>query len=228
MDLSDSPMHRGLHTYDWNYIYAKYCDGFSFSGNASIHNCTHSDGYAIHLAVMALVPRATTTHIVVSGGFAVYVHCDTWVDAFPAADVSCISENGYLPHKYRSVVQHAATLHNSVLYPNTVMPYDMLRAMIHPDRMLIIQSLDDDTWDDPDQGIGPNTNLLLLLSARNIAAYIKVRLASDGGHRMLILHGYSNTISTTTPPTTTTSNLETAAAADRQHPLGPDTPIVLT
>ena len=109
---------------DWNYIFVRYCDGWSFAGNrdepqiAQVTNHTtkvvsnvtvHMRGRAILDAVIAdlLTERGmrTATDVVVggcsAGGMAVYLNCDHWAESIAAANakasVRCLADAGWFP-----------------------------------------------------------------------------------------------------------------------------------
>lgn len=104
---------------DWNFVFIRYCDGFSFSSNvrepavvplnATTNVTVHMRGLAVLKAVQAdLLTRggmSAATDVVVggcsAGGMAVFIHCDAWADAIhaaaPAAAVSCLADSGFFP-----------------------------------------------------------------------------------------------------------------------------------
>jgi hypothetical protein len=105
--------------WDWNFVFIRYCDGWSFASdrsepsfftNASGANITiHFRGMAVLEAVRGdlLVQRgmAAATDLVVggcsAGGLAVYLHCDEWQRAMAAANAAtrtvCLADSGWFP-----------------------------------------------------------------------------------------------------------------------------------
>eukprot|EP01087_Luapelamoeba_hula_P011291 TRINITY_DN3051_c0_g1_i1.p1 TRINITY_DN3051_c0_g1~~TRINITY_DN3051_c0_g1_i1.p1 ORF type:complete len:391 (+),score=62.63 TRINITY_DN3051_c0_g1_i1:29-1174(+) len=95
--------------YNWNMVYMKYCDGGSFSGNATapfkIGNTDvtlHFRGTAIRTAMRDhLLARGLSkaTDVVVSGcsagGLATFLHADWWRAAVPSAHVVGLPDSGF-------------------------------------------------------------------------------------------------------------------------------------
>ena len=109
---------------DWNYVFIRYCDGWSFAGNreapvvAQVTNASTKvvsnvtvwlRGRAILDAViddlLAVRGMKAATNVVVggcsAGGMAVYLNCDHWAAKIGAAnsrtDVVCLADAGWFP-----------------------------------------------------------------------------------------------------------------------------------
>jgi hypothetical protein len=101
--------------FNWNIAYAKYCDGASFSGNASEPadaNGTplHFRGARILAAIVANVTapvaaggkgmeRASSDAAILSGcsagGLATYLHCDAFAELVAPTPAKCVADAGY-------------------------------------------------------------------------------------------------------------------------------------
>jgi hypothetical protein len=101
--------------WNWNVAYAKYCDGASFSGNASLPaNASGSPlyfrGARILAAIVANITAPTTMGgkgmvpggsdgAILSGcsagGLATYLHCDAFAELVAPTPTKCVADAGY-------------------------------------------------------------------------------------------------------------------------------------
>lgn len=107
---------------NWNYVFIRYCDGWSFASNRDlpstihVHNSSgdfnvtvHSRGLSVLAAVRTdLLSNRGMSHasdVVVggcsAGGMAVYLHCDAWATAIAAVSPDtrtvCLADSGWFP-----------------------------------------------------------------------------------------------------------------------------------
>ena len=160
-------------SYDWTLILAKYCDGFSFAGNNAT-TFPYRDGNTINTAIMDLIPIEATTDLIITGcsagGLAVFMHCDTWVNQYPSANVHCLPDSGYFPSNfplYADFMTSAALYHN-YQYPTKILAQDIINTMQSPHHLFLLQSQYDNIW--PPSTQTPATINLLLKS--NISGFI--------------------------------------------------------
>eukprot|EP00039_Didymoeca_costata_P030503 m.29923 g.29923 ORF g.29923 m.29923 type:complete len:389 (+) comp8151_c0_seq1:117-1283(+) len=97
--------------YNWNLVYAKYCDGQSFSGNLDDpvkygNQTLYFRGWRVFNAMMddltAKGMGEATDAIIAgcsAGGLATYIHCDHFAERFAgkSTKVRCIADAGYFP-----------------------------------------------------------------------------------------------------------------------------------
>ncbi|CAB9517600.1 Pectin acetylesterase [Seminavis robusta] len=111
--FSDDPAVNPL-MHDWNKVYFRYCDGFSFSGTIANPIIGNDGTTELHLRGFDILQAGMTdlfakhnlgmaTDVVVggcsAGGLSTLLHCDRWADAIqqysPEAKVVCAPESGF-------------------------------------------------------------------------------------------------------------------------------------
>ncbi|CAB9500212.1 Pectin acetylesterase [Seminavis robusta] len=133
--FNDDPAINPL-MHDWNKVFFRYCDGFSFSGTIA-EPLIGDGGTELHLRGFDILQAGMAdlfakwnmdlaTDVVIggcsAGGLSSLLHCDRWADFLPHAKVACAPESGFFLDynqtdrlTYGDLMRDGMELHHPVL-----------------------------------------------------------------------------------------------------------------